>query len=94
MCVPGAMSSWQVRSLPAEKTSLTVPTVLANCLPKGVPVVANPSLARVGPGSSRLRRDTGTATVSSVVNVDSPWQERDSSQMGTISYVPSVPGTS
>ena len=94
MCVPDAMSSWQVRSLPVEKTNLIVQTVLANCLPRGVPVVANPSLVRGGPGSSRLRSDTGTATVSSVVSVDSPWQERDSSQMGTISYVPSVPGTS
>ena len=73
------------------KTNHTVPAVLVSFSRNVVRRVQNPSLEREVQDSFLLKVGIGTPNVSFVHNVNAPWLEKVSSQMGRISFALTVP---
>ena len=79
------------RNLLPVKTNHTVPAVLVSFSRNVVQHAPNPSLERVERDSYPLKVVIGTHSVSFVHNVNVPWLEKVSSQMGRISFALTVP---
>ena len=79
------------RNLLPVKTNHTVPAVLVSFSRNVVQRVQNPSLEREVQDSFLLKVGIGTPNVSFVHNVNAPWLEKVSSQMGRISFALTVP---
>ena len=73
------------------KTNHTVPAVLVSFSRNVVQRVQNPSLEREVQDSFLLKVVIGTPSVLFVHNVNVPWLEKVSSQMGRISFALTVP---
>ena len=73
------------------KTNHTVPAVLVSFSRNVVRHAPSPSLEREEPDSYPLKAVIGTHSVSFVHNVNVPWLEKVSSQMGRISFALTVP---